>query len=78
MTTEAKSGKRKTAILPVTGMTCASCVATIEKELSRVSGVSRANVNLASETASVEYDAARAATRQGIHARGALELMSGS
>ncbi|MFC1952818.1 heavy metal translocating P-type ATPase [Chloroflexota bacterium] len=43
-------------ILPVTGMTCASCVATVEKGLSKVPGVSRVNVNLATEKASVEYD----------------------
>jgi len=41
---------------PVTGMTCASCVATIEKDLSNVPGVSQVNVNLATEKASVEYN----------------------
>ncbi len=46
---------RKTS-LPITGMTCASCVATIEKALSKTAGVDQANVNLASEKASVEYD----------------------
>ena len=43
-------------ILPVTGMTCASCAATIEKGLSDLTGVSRVNVNLANEKASIEYD----------------------
>jgi Cu+-exporting ATPase len=42
--------------LPITGMTCASCAATIEKALSEKTGVDRANVNLASEKASVEHD----------------------
>ncbi|MFC2068702.1 heavy metal translocating P-type ATPase [Chloroflexota bacterium] len=46
---------RKTS-LPITGMTCASCVATIEKALSDRTGVDQANVNLASEKASIEYD----------------------
>jgi Cu+-exporting ATPase len=46
----------KKVIIPVTGMTCASCVATVEKQLSGVTGVSSANVNLSSEKASVEYD----------------------
>ena len=50
-------------ILPVTGMTCASCVATIEKGLSRLPGVSRVNVNLASEKASIEYDPSQVDTR---------------
>ena len=46
---------RKTSI-PITGMTCASCATTIEKALSGKAGVEQANVNLASEKASVEYD----------------------
>ncbi|MFH0769263.1 MAG: heavy metal-associated domain-containing protein, partial [Chloroflexota bacterium] len=46
---------RKTS-LPITGMTCASCAVTIEKALSEKTGVNQANVNLASEKASVEYD----------------------
>src|SRR5262252_3297069 len=41
---------------PVTGMTCASCVRRIEKALGRVEGVQQANVNLATEKASVTYD----------------------
>ncbi|MEE8318700.1 MAG: heavy metal translocating P-type ATPase, partial [Dehalococcoidales bacterium] len=44
-------------IIPVTGMTCASCAASIEKGLSGVSGVSGVNVNFASEKASVTYNA---------------------
>jgi len=43
------------AALPVTGMTCANCAATIERTLKRLDGVVSANVNLASERASVEY-----------------------
>lgn len=46
-------------VLPVTGMTCASCAATVEKGLSKVPGVSRVNVNLASEKASIEYDSSK-------------------
>ncbi len=43
------------SVFPVSGMTCASCVARVEKALSSVSGVISANVNLASEKATVEY-----------------------
>ena len=43
------------SIFPVGGMTCASCVAHVEQALSSVSGVISANVNLASEKATVEY-----------------------
>jgi Cu+-exporting ATPase len=46
--------------IPLQGMTCASCAATIEKALSGLTGVSKANVNLASEKASVEYDSTKA------------------
>ncbi|HLA24997.1 MAG TPA: heavy metal translocating P-type ATPase [bacterium] len=40
--------------LPVRGMSCASCVEKVEHALSGVDGVLRANVNLASERATVE------------------------
>ena len=53
----------KKIILPVTGMTCASCAATIEKGLSKLPGVSRVNVNLASEKASIEYDPSKVDTK---------------
>jgi Cu+-exporting ATPase len=43
------------SIFPVGGMTCASCVARVEEALSGVPGVISANVNLASEKATVEY-----------------------
>ncbi|OGO23387.1 MAG: copper-translocating P-type ATPase [Chloroflexi bacterium RBG_16_50_9] len=43
-------------MLPLRGMTCASCAANIEKALSELPGVTKANVNLASEKASVEYN----------------------
>jgi P-type Cu+ transporter len=42
--------------LSVRGMTCASCVARVEKALARVPGVESATVNLATETASVRAD----------------------
>jgi len=46
----------KQVILPVTGMTCANCVATVERNLMKVEGVSFASVNLSSERATVEFD----------------------
>ncbi|HEX8011481.1 MAG TPA: heavy metal translocating P-type ATPase [Casimicrobiaceae bacterium] len=42
--------------LPVSGLTCAQCVQTLEKALSAVPGVARATVNLANSRAFVEYD----------------------
>ncbi len=41
--------------LRITGMTCASCAAKIEKALLGLDGVRRASVNLATEKATVEY-----------------------
>ncbi len=41
---------------PVEGMTCASCVNRIERYLTKVEGVESANVNLATDSASVRYD----------------------
>jgi P-type Cu+ transporter len=46
----------KQLTLPITGMTCANCVATVERSLKKLDGVSSANVNLSSERASVEFD----------------------
>ena len=40
----------------VTGMTCASCSARIEKVIGKMNGVSSASVNLATEQMTVEYD----------------------
>ncbi|MGG0387535.1 heavy metal translocating P-type ATPase [Priestia megaterium] len=39
----------------ITGMTCAACSTRIEKGLNKLEGVTKASVNLALETASVEY-----------------------
>lgn len=42
--------------LPVQGMTCASCVARIEKALSQQSGIREANVNFAAEKVRITFD----------------------
>jgi Cu+-exporting ATPase len=41
--------------LPITGMTCASCVRNVERALKKPSGVLGVNVNLATEKATVSY-----------------------
>lgn len=43
-------------ILPITGMTCANCVATIERNLKKLNGINFATVNLSSERATIEFD----------------------
>jgi len=45
-----------TCTLDIGGMTCASCVRHVEKALSRVDGVHSAEVNLATEAATVSFD----------------------
>src|SRR6266516_941504 len=47
------------ATFALEGMTCASCAMRIEKGLKKVPGVADAQVNLATEQASVTYDPAR-------------------
>ena len=46
----------KQLILPITGMTCANCVATVERNIKKLNGVDSAVVNLSSERATVEFD----------------------
>ena len=46
----------KQVVLPVTGMTCANCVATIERSVKKLDGVQNAVVNLASERAVVDFN----------------------
>ena len=53
---EDETGNKK-IIFTVTGMMCASCVGSVEKALSGLDGVISANVNLASEKVTVEYQA---------------------
>ncbi len=43
-------------VLPITGMTCANCSTTIERNLKRLPGVEKASVNLATERAHVIFD----------------------
>ena len=51
--------ERQRVTIPVTGMTCASCVARVEKALGKAEGVSGVNVNFAAEKAAVDYDPER-------------------
>jgi Cu+-exporting ATPase len=52
-----------TADLPIAGMTCSACAARIEKQLNKLPGV-HANVNFASERASIKFDPAAATAEQ--------------
>jgi P-type Cu+ transporter len=50
--------------LPITGMTCASCVRRVEKALGKTAGVEAASVNIATEQATVSFDPARTSPAQ--------------
>ena len=57
MAEKTKPKKSEKTRIHITGMTCTTCAATIEKGLAETAGVERANVNFASEKAAIEYDA---------------------
>jgi Cu+-exporting ATPase len=61
---EGQAKENKQVTLPVTGMTCANCSLTIERNLRRLDGVQEATVNLATEKASVVYDPSVVGERQ--------------
>ncbi len=50
---------KKQVAIPITGMTCANCVATVERSLRKIDGVQEVVVNLSSERATVAYDPSR-------------------
>jgi len=63
--------------LSISGMTCASCVTTVEKSLTKIDGVKEVSVNLITEKAAVSYDPSvtnvqdliKAVTKVGYNAR---------
>jgi Cu+-exporting ATPase len=57
--TAAGTAETESCTLDIGGMTCASCVRRVEKVLTKLDGVELAEVNLATEAASVVYDPAR-------------------
>ncbi|HMG19317.1 MAG TPA: copper-translocating P-type ATPase, partial [Gemmatimonadales bacterium] len=46
-------------VLPIEGMTCASCAATVQEALAGATGVTSAGVNFATNKAAIEYDTAQ-------------------
>ena len=46
-------------IAPIEGMTCASCIARVEKSIRKVEGVKNVSVNLATEKAMIEFEAGK-------------------
>ncbi|MFL5494085.1 MAG: heavy metal translocating P-type ATPase [Gemmatimonadales bacterium] len=58
MTTTPAPSTLDQCTLPITGMTCAACSGRIQRSLERTPGVSSANVNLMTGSATVSYDPA--------------------
>jgi Cu+-exporting ATPase len=56
MSEDNENKKVARVIIPVEGMTCATCASTIEKALCELNGVENAAVNFASEKTVVDYD----------------------
>lgn len=54
---EQPNEKAETVILALSGMSCASCAANVEKALQKTPGVASASVNFPAERARVQYDA---------------------
>ncbi len=50
------TGEKKQIILPIIGMTCANCVATLERASNKMDGVDQAVFNLSNESGMIEYD----------------------
>lgn len=54
--TSTTTSEKERVVLPVSGMTCASCVRSVEQGLAKTAGVLRAEVSLVTESAAVEID----------------------
>lgn len=50
------SGGLRDVTIPIRGMTCASCVAAVDRVLAGIEGVAEVNVNLPTEKATVKYN----------------------
>lgn len=56
--------KLTTTVIPVDGMSCVSCVASVKKTLSSMPGVGEVEVNLAERSARVSFDSTRVSPQQ--------------
>ena len=69
--------------LPVEGMTCASCVARVEKSLNKIDGIENVTVNYANEKVSfevdenIDLDVAKQAVENDVHILGVSSLAAG-
>jgi copper chaperone CopZ len=57
----AAQGEVKTVVIPVEGMACIACAASVKRALKSIDGVSEVEVNLAQRVARVTYAPAKVA-----------------
>ncbi|NLX64703.1 MAG: heavy metal translocating P-type ATPase [Clostridiaceae bacterium] len=50
---------KREIILPISGMTCASCVRAVERAIGKLEGINDVSVNLATEKAKIVYDSSK-------------------
>lgn len=62
------AGAHLRKVLAVKGMDCAACIPEIKSSLAKVSGVRSADVSLASQTVTVDYEPAKASPQQLVEA----------
>ena len=56
----------KQLTVPVIGMTCANCVAAVERNAKKVDGINEASANFASEKLTISYDPAEVSIHDAI------------
>lgn len=56
---EEKTNSIREIIIPISGMTCASCAKAIEKSINKLQGINEVSVNFATEKAKVVYDSTK-------------------
>ncbi|TDT63655.1 heavy metal translocating P-type ATPase [Fonticella tunisiensis] len=56
---EEKSNSIREIIIPISGMTCASCAKAIERSINKLQGINKVSVNFATEKAKVVYDSTK-------------------
>lgn len=59
-----EDGAERSIVIPIGGMTCASCAQAIERALKKTEGVKEASVNLVTEKAAIKYNPSLVRTSQ--------------
>lgn len=54
-----KEVEKKEVIIPIGGMSCASCVKAVERAVKKIDGIKNIQVNLATEKATISYEAGK-------------------